>query len=873
MVGITGAQIRCAEGNRTSDGVCDDGGPDAGYPICAGGTECIGCGVQFPSTPPSSQSASDWDMYVWLEFGNVLLRLGSLGFAVCWRPKRLGLHVLIGWALLMLFIPHVSAMAPTRADGDGSGAHRVVSVPPPPPPPPLPSPPPPPRPPLPPLPPISPPKPPPKPTPKPPPMPPPKPHRYVSDPAPTPPSVTSPPSPPSPAPELPSPPPLPRPSPPRRSPPIPSRRSPSPESSPLPMLQLPSPSKPSPSKELVVRHGRQLTSHSALLALGSSHTCAYLRASTLKCWGWNGDGQLGDETTTNRRTPTTIDVGGAVGLLAAGFAHTCAYVTASALLKCWGNNGNGQLGDGTTTDRTTPTTINVGGAVGLLALGFYHTCAYVTASALLKCWGDNGNGQLGDGTTTNRITPTTINVGGAVGLLALADSSTCAYVTNSALLKCWGYNGHGQLGDGTTTTRYTPTTIDVGGAVGLLALGALHTCAYLTSGTLKCWGDNQIGQMGDGTATATRITTPTTINVGGAVGLLALGGWYTCAYVANSTLKCWGSNENGQLGDGTTTTRYIPTTIDVGGAVGLLALGHGDLGRHTCTYLTSGTLKCWGDNYFGQLGDGTMTDRFGPTFLPGLTPLPPPPCPPPSPPDLTLVPTTIFANVAAAITLFGNALTDGATCAFLPSGNATCAGAAASRLYPTGGVLSSRSLPVRLDGPMIYKLCAAPAGSNASLDAHFTYVSSVRLFVASSLSLASPPPSPMPSVSPPSATPRHSTRAIPAPPTAALALTSRTLSPTIAETTISAAAALAAAAFAIATTHTTIRIAQPASPHVAIADPTFIRPTRATHASTSATLAIASRAVPSTAVAEATTAVKPSDGAIASCDVPDCRHH
>ena len=96
-VGVTGAQYRCTEtSNRASDGDCDDGGPGAGYPICADGTECIGCGVQFPPPPPSSQSASDWDLYVWLEFGNVLLRLGTLGFAVRWRPKRLGLHMLIG---------------------------------------------------------------------------------------------------------------------------------------------------------------------------------------------------------------------------------------------------------------------------------------------------------------------------------------------------------------------------------------------------------------------------------------------------------------------------------------------------------------------------------------------------------------------------------------------------------------------------------------------------------------------------------------------------------------------------------------------------------------------------------------------------------
>ncbi|KOO32036.1 regulator of chromosome condensation rcc1 [Chrysochromulina tobinii] len=380
------------------------------------------------------------------------------------------------------------------------------------------------------------------------------------------------------------------------------------------MLQLPSPSNPSPSKELIVRHGRQLTGQSTLLALGLYHTCAYVTSSALlKCWGFNNYGQLGDGTTITRSTPTTINVGGAVGLLALGWYHTCAYVTNSALLKCWGFNSNGQLGDSTTTNRYTPTTINVGGAVGLLALGYLHTCAYVTASTLLKCWGYNNYGQLGDSTTTTRYTPTTINVGGAVGLLALGEYHTCAYVTTGALLKCWGWNAFGQLGLGHTADRTTPITINVGGAVGLLALGDRHTCAYvIDSALLKCWGRNNNGQLGDGTTT--NRNTPITINVGGAVGLLALGGSHTCAYVTSSALlKCWGYNYYGQLGDGTTINRYTPTTtINVGGAVGLLALGY----YHTCAYVTAGTLlKCLGWNYYGQLGDGTTTNRISPTLL------------------------------------------------------------------------------------------------------------------------------------------------------------------------------------------------------------------------------------------------------------------
>eukprot|EP00900_Chrysochromulina_parva_P021478 jgi/Chrpa1/3964/Chrysochromulina_OHIO_Genome00012863-RA len=372
------------------------------------------------------------------------------------------------------------------------------------------------------------------------------------------------------------------------------------------------------SASLVRSHQRELqtqvSSSSSLLALGGSHTCAYLTSSALlKCWGANFFGQLGDGTTTARATATTINVGGAVGLLALGSSHTCAYLTSSALLKCWGANSYGQLGDGTTTQRATPTTINVGGAVGLLALGSFHTCAYLTSSALLKCWGANYFSQLGDGTTTDRATATTINVGGAVGLLALGDYHTCAYLTNSALLKCWGRNGYGQLGDGTTTDRATPTTINVGGAVGLLALGGSHTCAYLTSGALlKCWGRNGYGQLCDGTTT--QCLTPITINVGGAVGLLALGGSHTCAYLTSGALlKCWGWNGYGQLGDGTTTNRATLTTTNVWGAVGLLALG----GSHTCAYLTNSTLlKCWGYNYYGQLGDNTTTTRVSPFFSP-----------------------------------------------------------------------------------------------------------------------------------------------------------------------------------------------------------------------------------------------------------------
>jgi hypothetical protein len=169
------------------------------------------------------------------------------------------------------------------------------------------------------------------------------------------------------------------------------------------------------------------------------------------------------------------------------------------------------------------------------------------------------------------------------------------YLTTGTL-KCWGWNTYGQLGDGTNQNRNTPITINVGGTVGLLTLGGSHTCAYLTAGTLKCWGQNNDWQLGDGVPGVVgprpiNRNTPTTINVGGTVGRLALGSSHTCAYLTAGTFKCWGRNTEGQLGDNTTQTRMWPTTIDVSGAVGRLALGR----AYSCAYLTSGTLQCWGN--------------------------------------------------------------------------------------------------------------------------------------------------------------------------------------------------------------------------------------------------------------------------------------
>jgi len=349
------------------------------------------------------------------------------------------------------------------------------------------------------------------------------------------------------------------------------------------------------------------------VAAGRQHTCAIVAAGAVKCWGYNGYGQLGDGSTTTPRS-TPVDVVGLTGVVAVagGSFHTCA-LTAAGTVKCWGYNLAGQLGDHSTINRSTP--VDVTGLTGVraIAAGEDFTCALLEAGGV-KCWGENEDGRLGDGTTTDRFTPTDVSGLTGVSAITTGDKHACA-LTAAGGIKCWGNNGNGRLGDGTTTQRSTP--VDVVGLTGAGAVvaGGSHTCAITTAGAAKCWGSNFFNQLGDDTWTD-RWTPVDVVGLGSGTAAITAGTGHTCAITNAGGAKCWGWNSSGELGDGTTTGRSTATDVSGLGS-GTVAITAGQV--HTCAITNAGGLKCWGSNVTGQVGDGSDLARTTPVDVTGLT--------------------------------------------------------------------------------------------------------------------------------------------------------------------------------------------------------------------------------------------------------------
>jgi alpha-tubulin suppressor-like RCC1 family protein len=353
----------------------------------------------------------------------------------------------------------------------------------------------------------------------------------------------------------------------------------------------------------------------AAVRVGGGYACALTTLGAVKCWGDNSNGELGDGTTTTRSTPGVVtSLSSGVAAISAGADHACAVTTAGAVL-CWGNNSDGQLGDGTRTRRLTPVGVSgLDSGVAAVTSGVTHSCA-LTVGGGVECWGRNQFGELGDATISGSLTPV-----GAVGLqsgaaaVTAGDSDTCALTVDGAT-HCWGFNFDGELGNGDSGQMTAPTGVDGlrNDAASVIA-GYHHTCAILTSGALTCWGENDRGQVGDGT-TIERDRPVAVVGLGSNVDAVAAGYAHSCALTTYGTVMCWGDNARGELGDGTHTQRHTPVAVS-GLAPGVVAIAAGV--SYTCAVTYVGGVQCWGSNQFGQLGDGTTTSSSTPVPVSGL---------------------------------------------------------------------------------------------------------------------------------------------------------------------------------------------------------------------------------------------------------------
>ncbi len=361
-----------------------------------------------------------------------------------------------------------------------------------------------------------------------------------------------------------------------------------------------------------------LTSAMTNVAGGHWSTCALLTSRGVECWGRNNAGQLGDGNTVDLLVPgapvTGISTATAVAF---GGSNACALLAGGAV-QCWGSNLHGALGNGSKVAiSSTPVIVKGVGTATALDAGWQHGCALLAGGAV-ECWGYNAYGQVGNGSNTDSYIPVQVSGITSAKALGLGEHHSCA-VLASGVVQCWGMNNDGQLGDGTATDSNTPVTVAGITNATAVAAGAFNSCALLAGGTVNCWGSGAGGELGNGSngishtpVPVTGISTAVAITGGGNADI----GWqgHYCALLRSGRVQCWGWNEWGQLGNGTTTNSNIPVTVPGIYAPTKLAAGAG----HTCALFSGGVMKCWGRNNCGQLGNGTWTASDVPTPVPAI---------------------------------------------------------------------------------------------------------------------------------------------------------------------------------------------------------------------------------------------------------------
>ena len=374
------------------------------------------------------------------------------------------------------------------------------------------------------------------------------------------------------------------------------------------------------------------------VAAGGAHACALAAGQTVKCWGLDNAGQLGNGKSGNglvSKTPVSVVGLKGVSAVTAGDSHTCALLKFDGSVECWGQNDSGQLGNGTRTNSSKPVIVKAVGGKGTLrgviaiAAAGSHTCAVRSADVgIVACWGLNVGGVLGNGSTKFQRNTTPQSVPGLTRVVAISTSTedTCALLKGGTL-KCWGFNEYGELGPNTTgpgscdtgefTHACSPIPITVKGISNVISVsvGPHSTCAAVKNGRVICWGLNISPHSAQSTgfvtmsglAGVTAVASPGDVEIFGS-------DVFSCALLSTRAVKCWGDNTRGQLGNGSKTSAKLPTTVSTKPFANTITAG----AAFACMRLTLLPVLCWGDNGYGQLGNNGANSHNVPVFVTGL---------------------------------------------------------------------------------------------------------------------------------------------------------------------------------------------------------------------------------------------------------------
>jgi alpha-tubulin suppressor-like RCC1 family protein len=361
------------------------------------------------------------------------------------------------------------------------------------------------------------------------------------------------------------------------------------------------------------------------VSTGAYHTCALKMDGTVWCWGRNNEGELGRGTTQNASNDFPVRITNLVNVVAvaAGGYHTCALL-AGGLVQCWGRNTEEQVGDASGADPVAaPTGIRTFATVPGLAIaaGGYHSCELMSDGTVM-CWGANNAQQITAGSFgMSHTTITSAGVAGAVAVTAGAYHS-CALLSGGGV-DCWGYNNDGETGTspGVFNTVSIPPAMQIDGSMGAglqgtTAQGGYHTCALLTNRSIDCWGYNGHGELGNGTTSGPQPTgTPVTVTgITPPASSVASGGYHSCAIVSGSVM-CWGANESAQLGRGTWGGDILAPGVVSGTPPPALSVDAG--GYHTCAvFAGTDEVRCWGRNTEGQCGRNSNNGHTDPVTVP-----------------------------------------------------------------------------------------------------------------------------------------------------------------------------------------------------------------------------------------------------------------